>query len=62
MSGNVVCKQCGAEYDREMHKSIVRDQDSFNCSCGYEIDSWSSSRWPSYTLVKPGDPAKGFKK
>jgi hypothetical protein len=46
-----------------MNKSIVRDQDSFEChDCGEQIDKWSSSVWPSFTaaaaLGKKGGKAR----
>ena len=56
---NVTC-ECGAVYRREVQRDIVRDTDSFNCMvCGRQMELWSTSRWPRYTLIsKPDTPKK----
>ena len=48
----VTCPQCGRVYRREIHKLPVRDQDSFECKCGYEIERWSSSTYPVFVMIK----------
>jgi hypothetical protein len=54
----VTCRKCGAQYERRLNKSTVRDSDSFECSCGEQIEKWSSSVWPSFHKVKDGNPDK----
>ena len=44
---------CGAIYERTEHKVAFRDQDSFECSvCDKTIEEWSSSRYPTFKLIK----------
>ena len=51
----VTCLKCGAVYERTLNKSMVRDQDSFEClDCGEQLDKWSSSVWPSFRKIKDG--------
>ena len=55
----IECPRCGAEYERTLTKSTVRDQDSFEClDCGERLDKWSSSVWPSFRKIKNGAPPK----
>jgi hypothetical protein len=43
---------CGALYEVNYTKVIVRDRDTADCDvCKKQMDSWSSSRIPSYRLV-----------
>jgi len=50
-TSQVTC-QCGAVYEREIHKLTVRDQDTFEClDCGKTLDSWSGSRIPVYRKI-----------
>jgi hypothetical protein len=48
----VNCQNCGATYLREIHKLPVRDQDSFECSCGHTMAQWSSSVIPVFFKVR----------
>ena len=44
---------CGAVYEVGSYKLPVRDQDHFDCSvCGARLDEWSSSRVPTFKLIK----------
>ncbi len=54
MAEEKTCPKCGAIYEVSCTKIIFRDKDSFDCRCGYELDSWSGSRIPNYRLIKPG--------
>jgi hypothetical protein len=62
MGTTIIKCQCGAVYEREEHKLTVRDRDSFNCNlCGHEIESWSSSRFPTFRLIKRPDGSEAGK-
>jgi hypothetical protein len=54
MAWPTVCPKCGAEYEITEVKYAVRDNDNFECECGYEMASWSQSRVPEYRLIKHG--------
>jgi len=55
----IECPKCSAQYERTLHESPVRDQDSFEClNCGEQIERWSSSVWPSFLKIKDGSLAK----
>ena len=48
----VTCK-CGAVYRKGSEALRWRDNDTFNCQvCGVEMDSWNSSRVPTYELIR----------
>lgn len=52
MKETVTCT-CGAVYEKGSYKLPVRDQDYFDCLlCGTRLDEWSSSRIPTYKLIK----------
>jgi hypothetical protein len=53
----VTCPSCGAVYEKRIEKLPVRDQDSFECTCGHQLDKWSSSVIPIYIKIKDA-PAK----
>jgi lysyl-tRNA synthetase class I len=54
----VTCPSCGAVYERRIEKLPVRDQDSFECTCGHTPERWSSSAFPIFLKIKDA-PAKG---
>ena len=56
MATKETCPECGSVYEVTEYKLPVRDNDSFNCSCGHEMASWNGSRVPSYRLIQPGKP------
>lgn len=48
--------ECGAVYEVGSVKFPVRDQDSYDCDvCGKQLDKWSSSRIPTFKLIKRPD-------
>jgi transposase-like protein len=50
------CPQCASTYSVKYHQVPVKDIDSFNCSvCGYEIESWRTTRYPMFTLKEKGE-------
>jgi hypothetical protein len=44
----VACPHRGAVYERRMEKLHVRDQDSFESTCGHTPERWSSSAFPVF--------------
>ena len=54
----VTCPSCGVVYERRIEKLSVRDQDSFECTCGHTLERWSSSTFPIFLKIKDA-PAKG---
>jgi hypothetical protein len=52
MAKDIVTCDCGTVYERTTFKLTVRDIDSFECSCGRTLESWSGSRLPQYKKVK----------
>lgn len=45
------CTQCGSVYEVVYRQVPMKDIDSANCHvCGQELDSWKSTRYPSFTL------------
>ena len=59
MGETIVTCTCGAVYRRVLNKSPIRDTDTFECLvCGERMESWSTSRWPSYQLVSSPSEAK----
>ncbi len=51
---NETCPKCGAIYEVTEVKTPWRDQDSYECNCGHQMDKWSGSTHPVYKLVTPG--------
>jgi len=48
--------ECGAVYEVGSFKLMARDKDHFDCNvCGVRLDEWSSSRVPTYKLIKKPD-------
>lgn len=53
---DLICSQCGSEYDLEDYKLIERCPDSIECQvCGKTIKEWFGSRQYSAKLVKRGE-------
>lgn len=51
-TGKEVCEECGAVYSVTITRFPVRDCDSLDCElCGHQMNSWNSTRAPSYTLI-----------
>lgn len=45
------CAPCFSTYEITYHQVPVKDTDSFSCHvCRLELDSWKSTRYPTYTL------------
>jgi transposase-like protein len=52
-SSTVICKKCGAKYERITHKVIFRDNDHFDCQvCNETLEEWSGSRIPQFKLIE----------
>jgi DNA-directed RNA polymerase subunit RPC12/RpoP len=44
------CPKCGSTYEVKYRQVPMRDIDSFDCVvCGLELESWKSTRYPTYT-------------
>lgn len=49
------CPNCETVYEVQYHQVPMKDVDSFNCStCGLELDSWKSTRYPIFKLKTKG--------
>jgi lysyl-tRNA synthetase class I len=48
----LTCERCGAVYEREIHTFPIRNQDSFECSCGHTMERWGSSTFRVFRKVK----------
>jgi hypothetical protein len=48
------CSKCGAVYEVREVKVAFRDRDRFDCSCGETLANWNGSRYPTFSLIKPG--------
>ncbi|MBW4565651.1 MAG: hypothetical protein KME32_32135 [Mojavia pulchra JT2-VF2] len=56
-AGKETCPQCDSVYSVTIHRLPARDKDSFNCVvCGYEMQSWNDTEFPSFKLVQRGQP------
>lgn len=52
MVTKVVCKECGAIFERDLVEVPFVDRNSFYCDCGNEIEKWSSTRIPTFRKVE----------
>lgn len=41
-------------YEVREVKVAFRDRDRFDCSCGETLANWNGSRYPTFSLIKPG--------
>ena len=48
------CPRCHAVYEVREVKITFRDRDHFDCSCGETLANWNGSRFPAFSLIKPG--------
>jgi hypothetical protein len=54
MIGEVVTCECGGVWKLRKIKTIMRDIDTFNCTCGRELISWNGGHmWAGELVSKP---------
>jgi len=59
MTRSTVTCECGAVYERTEVKFMMRDKDSYECSCGSTLESWNGSRIPQFRLISKPESAAG---
>lgn len=53
---NIICSNCGSEYELYKTKTIMRDKDSETCDiCGNELISWNGAAMYHVKLIKRGN-------
>lgn len=59
LNGETVTCECGLVWRMRKIKTIMRDNDSFNCTCGREVISWNGGHmWTGELVTEPKGESK----